>query len=68
MSRRLPDREVDKPFIALHIDWTDLKEANAGFVRVMFIHDKFSGRAFPYFMTTHGEEKETLRVAKDFTP
>jgi hypothetical protein len=34
----------------------------------MFIHDAFSGRSFPYFMTTHGEEKETLRVLKDFIP
>ena len=68
ISRRPPDREVDKPFNELHIDWTDLKTARAGFVRVMFIHDSFSGRSFPYFMTTHGEEKETLRVLKDFIP
>jgi hypothetical protein len=67
-SRRPPDREVEKPFTELHIDWTDLKKARAGFVRVMFIHDSFSGRSFPYFMTTHGEEKETLRVLKDFIP
>jgi hypothetical protein len=32
----------------------------------MLIHDTYSGRSFPYFMTTHGEEKETLRVLKDF--
>lgn len=67
-SRRPPDREVDKPLVELHIDWTDLKKARAGFVRVMFIHDAFSGRSFPYFMTTHGEEKETLRILKDFIP
>src|SRR5712664_3721173 len=34
----------------------------------MFIHDSFSGRPFPYFMTTHGEERETLRILKDFIP
>jgi hypothetical protein len=68
ISRRSPDRERDKPCLELHIDWTDLEEAHAGFVRVMFIHDAFSGRSFPYFMTTHGEEKETLRVLKDFIP
>lgn len=68
ISRSPPDRVINKPFIELHIDWTDLAEARAGFVRVMFIHDTFSGRSFPYFMTTHGEEKETLRVLKDFIP
>jgi len=68
ISRTPPDRVIDKPFIELHIDWTDFEEAHAGFVRVMFIHDSYSGRSFPYFMTTHGEEKETLRVLKDFIP
>jgi transposase InsO family protein len=67
ISRVPPDRIINKPFNELHIDWTDFKEARAGFVRVMFIHDAYSGRAFPYFMTTHGE-KETLRVLKDFIP
>jgi hypothetical protein len=67
VSRRFSERKIDKPCLDLHIDWTDLKEAHAGFVRVMLIHDTFSGRSFPYFMTTHGEEKETLRVLKDFT-
>jgi transposase InsO family protein len=66
ISRRPPDRERDKPCFELHIDWTDLEEAHAGFVRVMFINDVFSGRSFPYFMTTHGEERETLRILKDF--
>jgi GAG-pre-integrase domain len=68
ISRRPPNRERDKPGLELHIDWTDLEEAHAGFVRVMFIHDSFSGRSFPYFMTTHGEERETLRILKDFIP
>ena len=68
ISRRPPNRERDKPGLELHIDWTDLEEAHAGFVRVMFIHDPFSGRSFPYFMTTHGEERETLRILKDFIP
>jgi hypothetical protein len=68
ISRTPPDRVIDKPFIELHIDWTDFEEARDGFVRVMFIHDLYSGGSFPYFMTTHGEEKETLRVLKDFIP
>ena len=34
----------------------------------MFIYDSYSGRSFPYFMTSHGEEKETLRILKDFIP
>lgn len=68
ISRTPADRIIDKPFDELHIDWTDFKEASAGFVRVMFIHDSYSGRSFSYFMTTHGEEKETLRVLKDFIP
>lgn len=68
ISRVPPDRTIDLPLSELHIDWTDFEEAHAGFVRVMFIHDAYSGRAFPYFMTTHGEEKETLRILKDFIP
>jgi len=68
ISRTPPDRVIDKPFIELHIDWTDFAEAHTGFVRVMFIHDAFSGRSFPYFMTTHGEERETLRILKDLIP
>ena len=66
VSRRFSERKIDKPYLDLYIDWTDLKEAHAGFVRVMLIHDTYSGRSFPYFMMTHGEEKETLRVLKDF--
>jgi transposase InsO family protein len=68
ISRRPPDHKASKPLTELHIDWTDFKEARAGFVRVMFIHDAYSGRSFPYFMITHGEEKEALRVLKDFIP
>ena len=63
-----PNRIPSKPLSKLHIDWTDLAEAHAGFVRVMFIHDGFTGRSFPYFMATHGKEKETLRILKDFIP
>ena len=68
ISRAPPNRSPVKPLSELHIDWTDLAEAHAGFICVMFIHDAFTGRSFPYFMTTHGEEKETLRVLKDFIP
>jgi len=68
VSRRPPEREADKPLTELHIDWTDLTEAHAGYIRVMFIHDAYSGRSFPYFMKTHGLEKENLRVLKDFIP
>ena len=32
----------------------------------MFIIDRFSGSVFPYFMSTHGQENENLRVLKDF--
>jgi len=32
----------------------------------MFIHDRFSGLSFSYFMSTHGQEKENLRILKDF--
>ena len=67
ISRTPPDRIIDKPYIELHIDWKDFKEARAGFVRVVFIHDPYLGRSFPYFMTTHGEE-ETLRELKDVIP
>lgn len=67
ISRTPSDRIIEKPCNELHIDWTDFKQARAGFVRVMFIHDSYSGRTFPYFMTTH-EEKEALKVLKDFIP
>src|SRR5947199_3735251 len=32
----------------------------------MFITDRYSSMVFPYFMTTHGDEKENLRVLRDF--
>ena len=32
----------------------------------MFITDDYSGMVFPYFMATHGDEKENLRILKDF--
>ena len=32
----------------------------------MFITDRFSGMVFSYFMSTHGQEKENLRILKDF--
>src|SRR6266702_8717720 len=57
ISRRSSERNIDKPYIDLHIDWTDLKETHARFIQVMFIHDTFSRRTFLYFMTTHNEEK-----------
>ncbi len=66
ISRRPPDRKVTKPCQEIHIDWTDLETAYEGFVRIMFITDRYSGMVFPYFMSTHGEEKENLRVLKDF--
>src|SRR6266487_639171 len=66
ISRWLPDRTLIKSCQEVHIDWTDLETAYEGFVRVMFITDRFSGMVFPYFMSTHGEEKENLRVLKDF--
>jgi transposase InsO family protein len=66
ISRRPPDRIATKPCEEIDIDWTDLKQAHEGFVRVMFIHDRFSGLTFSYFMSTHGQEKENLRILKDF--
>ena len=67
ISRRPPNRQITKPCEEIDIDWTDLKKAYDSFVRIMFITDRFSGLKFPYFMTTHGEQKETLLVLKDFT-
>ena len=68
ISRRppAPEREVNRPCQEIHIDWTDLETSHEGYVRVMFITDRYSGMVFPYFMSTHGEEKENLRVLKDF--
>ena len=68
ISRAALNRTISKPLTEIHIDWTDLAEAYAGYVRVMFITDTYSGRTFPYFMTSHGKETETLRVLKDFVP
>jgi hypothetical protein len=68
ISRAVPNRTISKPLTEIHIDWTDLAEAYASYVRVMFITDAYSGRTFPYFMTSHGEETETLRVLKNFVP
>ena len=66
-SRRSPDRELSAPCQEIHVDWTDVSPDYQGFVRVMFITCAWSGMVFPYFMTTHGTEKENLRVLKDFT-
>jgi hypothetical protein len=66
ISRRPPDRLINKPCQELHIDWTDLQIDYKGFVRVMFITCAWTGMVFPYFMTTHGTERENLRVLKDF--
>jgi transposase InsO family protein len=66
VARRPPNRIRNKPGYEIHIDWTDLEESYEGFVRIMFITDATSGLVFPYFMSTHGTEKENLRVLKDF--
>jgi hypothetical protein len=68
ISRAAPNRTISKPLTKIHIDWTDLAEAYAGYVRVIFITDAYSGRTFPYFMTSHDEETETLQILKDFVP
>jgi hypothetical protein len=66
ISRAAPNRTISKPLTEIHIDWTDLAKAYAGYVRVIFITDAYSGKTFPYFMTSHGKETETLWVLKDF--
>jgi len=66
ISRREREREITAPFQEVSIDWSDLETAYDGYVRVMFITDTFSGRVFPYFMSTHGQEKENLKILKDF--
>jgi GAG-pre-integrase domain len=64
--RRPPERTLTAPCQEISIDWTDLEGAYDGFVRVMFITDRYSGMVFPYFMSTHGQENENLRIIKDF--
>ena len=66
ISRREREREITAPFQEISIDWSDLEDAYEGYVRVMFITDTFSGLVFSYFMSTHGEEKENLKILKDF--
>ena len=66
ISRRPPDRKLEWPCQEIYIDWSNLEKAYDSFVRVMFITDRFSGMVFPYFMSTHGTEKENLRALKDF--
>ena len=66
ISRRPPDRKLEWPCQEIHIDWSDLEKAHDGYVRVMFITNRFFRIVFPYFMSTYGEEKENLRVLKDF--
>lgn len=66
VSRRPPDRAIGAPGQEIHIDWTDLSQAHNGYVRVIFITDRFSGLITPYFMSTHGQERENLRVLKDY--
>ena len=67
ISRRPPERPlVKKACHEIHIDWTDLKEDHQGYLRVMFITCRWTGMVFPYFMTTHGTQRENLRVLKDF--
>jgi hypothetical protein len=58
ISRAAPNRTISKPLTEIHIDWTNLAEAYAGYVRVTFITDVYSGRTFPYFMMSHGEETD----------
>ena len=65
ISRRPGNRKVTKPFQELHIEWTDFDKAMDGFIRTMFITDKYTGLVIPYFMSTHGEESETLKILKD---
>jgi hypothetical protein len=65
-SRRSPLRDRSKPGMEIHIDWTDIEESHEGFVRVMFITDAASGHVTPYFMTTHGTEKENFAALKDY--
>ena len=66
ISRRPPDRKLEWPCQEIYIDWSDLEKAYDGFVRVMFITDRFSRIVFPYFISTHGIEKKNLRALKDF--
>ena len=65
ISRRPGNRKVTKPIQELHIDWTDFDKAMDGFIRTMFITDKYTGLLIPYFMSTYGEELETLKILKD---
>jgi len=65
-SRRSPLRDRSIPGMEIHIDWTDIEESHEGFVRVMFITDAASGYVTPYFMTTHGTEKENFAALKDY--
>ena len=65
-SRRPPLRDRSTPGMEIHIDWTDIEESHDGFVRVMFITDAASGHVTPYYMTTHGTEKENFAALKDY--
>jgi transposase InsO family protein len=66
VSRRPPNRKIDTPGQEIHVDWTDLAETYDGYVRIMFMTDACSGQVTPYFMSTHGQEKENLRALKDY--
>jgi hypothetical protein len=60
--RRSPDKELDKPYLGLHIKWIDRREAYAEF-RPGYVHPRCLLREIlPYFMTTRGEERERPRV------
>ena len=50
----------------MNIDWTDLKKAHDKFVKIIFIHNKFLDLSFPYFMSTHDQEKKNFHILKDF--
>jgi hypothetical protein len=60
--RRSPDKELDKPYLGLHIKWIDRREAYAEF-RPGYVHPRCLLREIlPYFMTTRGEKRERPRV------
>jgi Reverse transcriptase (RNA-dependent DNA polymerase)/GAG-pre-integrase domain len=65
-ARRSPMRNRTIPGLEVHIDWTDLEEAYDGYVRTMFATDAASGLVTPYFMSTHGTERENFAALRDY--
>ena len=43
-----------------------IEESHDGLVRVMFIIDAAGGHVTPYYLTTHGTEKENFAALKDY--